>query len=275
MAARIRSVCASAASWESLPFLTRLAPWRADTSRALSRPVSTKRCSTSLRMTGMPAAAMTCAISPPITPAPTTAALKTNMAGTLASPFSVPLQVPAPFAGESGEGPLERRLDLAADEEAVDEPRRRRLLLELIVQLERDVDAVAGGLERDLLRAAQALVLDRERLAHARLIGGHLLEHAAAAARVAVPHEPALRGPALRERRDVLEAVDPRRPADRVVPERLGLGGEPGDLDRRRGAAHARRPSTSPRIASIERAMRSRRGSRSAAREASSRRPAS
>src|SRR5215210_2260036 len=182
MAPRIRSVWASAASWESLPFLTRLAPWRADTSRAFSRPVSTKRCSTSLRMTGMPAAAMTCAISPPITPAPTTAALKTNMAGTLAAHSGLPLQVPAPLAGEPGEGPLERRLDLAAHEEAVDEPRRGGLLLELVVELERDGHVVAGGCERDLLRAAQALVLDGERLAHASLVRGHLLEHAAAAA---------------------------------------------------------------------------------------------
>jgi hypothetical protein len=38
-----------------------------------------ERWSTSLRTTGTSAAAMTWAISPPITPAPTTAALKTNM----------------------------------------------------------------------------------------------------------------------------------------------------------------------------------------------------
>src|SRR5829696_5966283 len=148
MAARIRSVSASAASWESLPFLTRLAPCRADTSRAFSRPVSTKRCSTSFRMTGMPAAAMTCAISPPITPAPTTAALKTNMAGTLAALSGLPLQVPPPLPGEPGEGPLQGCLDLATDEEAVDEPRRGRLLLELVVELKRDVHVVAGRRER-------------------------------------------------------------------------------------------------------------------------------
>jgi hypothetical protein len=46
--------------------------------RAFSIPVSTNFWSTSLSTTGMSAFAIVCAISPPIVPAPTTAALKTN-----------------------------------------------------------------------------------------------------------------------------------------------------------------------------------------------------
>src|SRR3954471_14980673 len=75
------STCWSAWSWVSFSFLTSRASWPVVTSRAFSRPTSTNFRSTSLRTTGMPAAAMTWAISPPIVPAPTTAALKTNMGG--------------------------------------------------------------------------------------------------------------------------------------------------------------------------------------------------
>src|SRR3954452_16341722 len=74
------STCASASSWVSFSRLTSLAAWPWLTSRAFSRPLSTNSGSTSLRRTGMSAAATTWAISPTITPAPTTAALKTNMA---------------------------------------------------------------------------------------------------------------------------------------------------------------------------------------------------
>ena len=69
----------------------------------------------------MSAAAITCAISPPMTPAPTTAALNTNMAVTLAARHGLPLHIPAPLAGEAGEAPAQRRDQLAADEEEVDE----------------------------------------------------------------------------------------------------------------------------------------------------------
>ena len=47
---------------------------------AFSRPWSTNFCSTSLSTTGMPDEAITWAISPPMVPAPTTAALAMNMA---------------------------------------------------------------------------------------------------------------------------------------------------------------------------------------------------
>src|SRR3954463_3074117 len=73
------AACASACSCVRGSLATSLPSWDAVTSRAFSSPASTKRRSTSLRTTGMPAAAMTWAISPPMVPAPTTAALKTNM----------------------------------------------------------------------------------------------------------------------------------------------------------------------------------------------------
>src|SRR3954451_10366585 len=70
---------ASACSWVILSLETRRSSWPLVTSRAFCRPTSTNFWSTSLRTTGMPAEAMTWAISPPMVPAPTTAALKTNM----------------------------------------------------------------------------------------------------------------------------------------------------------------------------------------------------
>src|SRR5437660_1377659 len=68
---------------------TRRSSWPLVTSRAFSRPTSTKARSTSLSTTGMPAAATTCAISPPMVPAPTTAALNTLDKG--ADPSGDPL----------------------------------------------------------------------------------------------------------------------------------------------------------------------------------------
>ena len=49
------------------------------TLRASASPASTSSSSTSFSTTGMPAAAIVWAIWPPMVPAPTTAALKTNM----------------------------------------------------------------------------------------------------------------------------------------------------------------------------------------------------
>src|SRR5215204_4554715 len=119
----------------------------------------------------MSAAAMTCAISPPMTPAPTTAALKTNMAGTLAAGHGLQLHVPAPLAGEARERAPQRRDDLPPHEDQVEQPRQRSLLLELVLERERDRHRVRTRREPDLLGAAQAAVLDRERLAAAGLVG--------------------------------------------------------------------------------------------------------
>src|SRR4051794_4108121 len=72
---------ASAASCVSFSFETSLSSCCLVTSRDFSSAASTNFCSTSLTTTGMSAAAIAWAISPPIVPPPTTAALKTSMAG--------------------------------------------------------------------------------------------------------------------------------------------------------------------------------------------------
>src|SRR5215203_7080540 len=142
MLPRIRCACASPCCCVSLPFSTSLAAWPAVTSRAFSSPASTKRWSTSLSTTGMSAAAITCAISPPMTPAPTTAALKTNIAVTLAARLALQLHISAPLADEASERAAQRRGDLAAHERAVDQPGERMALLQLVVERERDLDRV-------------------------------------------------------------------------------------------------------------------------------------
>src|SRR5580704_9417183 len=72
------ATCASPCSAVSLPRSTSLATWPAVTERASSRPACTSASSMSFSTTGNPAAAIVCAICPPIVPAPTTAALNTN-----------------------------------------------------------------------------------------------------------------------------------------------------------------------------------------------------
>src|SRR5215218_10342007 len=145
----------------------------------------------------MSAAAITCAISPPMTPAPTTAALKTNIGRTLAAGLQLHLHISAPLAGEAGERAAQRGDDLTAHEQAVDQPGQRVALLERVVELERDLDGVGSGSELDPLRAAQAAVLDLQRLAAARLICRHDLTHSAAAPWRAVPRQPTFGGPAV------------------------------------------------------------------------------
>ena len=106
---------ASACSWVIRSFFTWLDSWPSVTARAFSSAASTKRCSMSLTTTGMSAAAIACAISPPMVPPPTTAALETNIVelppGSLASDVgwaasarpaeAIRLQ-PMPAAGSSG-----------------------------------------------------------------------------------------------------------------------------------------------------------------------------
>src|SRR4051812_21943171 len=70
---------ASACSWVSFSFLTRRASCPSVTPRAFSTAASTNFWSRSLTTTGMSAAAIAWAISPPIVPPPTTAAFDTNI----------------------------------------------------------------------------------------------------------------------------------------------------------------------------------------------------
>src|SRR3954466_3893975 len=78
MRPRISCACASACSWVSFSFFTRRPSCAWVTCWAFSRPWSTNFWSTSLSTTGTSALAIAWAISPPIVPAPTTAALNTN-----------------------------------------------------------------------------------------------------------------------------------------------------------------------------------------------------
>src|SRR3954452_13045710 len=180
----MRSAWASACSWLSLPFSTSLAVWRCVTSRAFSSPASTYLWSTSLSRTGTSADAITWAISPPMTPAPTTAALKTNMPATLAS-------VPAPELPLGGELDGEAR-DRAAhglgQAPAQEQPlHRRQRVLGLERQLERDARLFQARLEDHPAHARELLVLDLQRLPEPRLVAGDPLPVASRAARRRVP----------------------------------------------------------------------------------------
>src|SRR3954451_9535930 len=165
--------CRSASSWVIFSLETSRASWPVVTSRAFSRPTSTNFWSTSLRTTGMPAAAITWAISPPMVPAPTTAALKTNM------------RVPQLLGGlEKGADPTRHRAGLlvarvlrARPEEAaqavlaaprhdVDVQVRHRLRHDVVDRVE---DAL--GLHRVAHGDADALGRRRER---AEQIGGRV-----------------------------------------------------------------------------------------------------
>src|SRR5215217_7557798 len=109
------STWAAACSSVSRPFSTRPSTCPCVTLRASSRPAWTSSSLTSLSTTGVPEAAMVWAIWPPMVPAPTTAALNTNM---------------APQAA------LERLALRAADEEQIHEGHPGALLLERVAQLQ-------------------------------------------------------------------------------------------------------------------------------------------
>src|SRR3954470_18411518 len=106
-----------------------------------------------------------------MTPAPTTAALNTNMGRTLAAAVRRPLQVRLPLAGEARDGAAQRRGHARAHGDEVDRPREGVPGLELVLQREADLGAVVGRLEGDAAAAAQPLVLDLELLTCARLVG--------------------------------------------------------------------------------------------------------
>src|SRR5215218_8700655 len=213
----------------------------------------------------MSAAAITWAISPPITPAPTTAALNTNMTRNLAE-----LDLGLALVGEAAEGAPQGVGHGPAHEQQVDRRGERIAVLDLVLERERHLDVLGPRREGDPLTPAERLVLDFDGLAGTDLVGDHALLDHPAAARWGRPQQAGadLRPLAL-ELDDVPEAVDPRGPAGRVVPERLGLGRPAGHEDGGPCAAHQQRSSV--RMARIEPAMRSRRGPSS---EASRRRSA-
>ena len=119
--------------------------------------------------------------------------------------------------------------------------------------------ASGPGSNSTLWRPAQSAVLDRERLAEARLVGDHALEHAPAAARRRLPHE--LGAAAGQPSSSSTTWPKPSIHAgQRCGSYQSASASEasPGTRDRRLGAPISRR--TSPRIASIEAAIRSSRG---------------
>ena len=143
------------------------------------------------------------------------------------------------LVGEARDGAAQRVGHRPPHEQQVDGRGERRAVLDLVLERERDLDRLGARLELHGLAAGHRGVLDLDGLARAHLVGDHALGHPPASARRGLPHE--LRAPVRPfpfERDDVAEAVDPRLPAVRVVPERLRVGRPPGHGDRRLGAPH-------------------------------------
>src|SRR5215212_2087032 len=156
MRPRISDACWSACSWVIFSFLTSPPSCPFVTCSAFCRPWSTNFCSTSFSTTSTPAAAQTWAISPPIVPAPTTAALKTNM-----NPPRWRRKRRYRLSGRVRRGlrqsrvlrrldrePLERPADRvpqrAADEDEVGDRPQRPALVQLVVELHEDARTRAG-----------------------------------------------------------------------------------------------------------------------------------
>src|SRR5215212_11228915 len=102
----------------------------------------------------MPADETTWAISPPMVPAPTTAALNTNMAARLQGRFLSRLR------REARERAPEHLREGAPDEEDVGHGAERAALLQLVVELDRDERVLVPDLEGERLRARQLLLED-------------------------------------------------------------------------------------------------------------------
>src|SRR4051794_29209866 len=108
----------------------------------------------SLRTTGMPAELMTWAISPPMVPAPTTAALVTNMAARLQRGFVRSL------CGEAPQSAFQSHRKRPANEENVGQNAERPAGRERVIQAQDHVAAVVGGLEAGGLRRDHLIVED-------------------------------------------------------------------------------------------------------------------
>src|SRR3954470_865834 len=148
---RISAACASACSSVIFCLPTSAPSCARVTSSALRRPRSTNSCLTSLRITGTPAEAMTWAISPPIVPAPTTAALNTNtLAELLRCRWERPggrrrlrreLAIGGKLDREPLEGAPQRLAQRVTDEEDIGDRAAETRALELVDELERHVAA--------------------------------------------------------------------------------------------------------------------------------------
>src|SRR4051812_29639396 len=193
----ISSVCALPSSSVIFSFETSRPTWPSVTLRASARPASTNFCLTSLSTTSIPAAAMVWAIWPPMVPAPTTAALNTNMPRTLCVAQRRALR--RELAREADQGARERLALARPDEQRVDDRSQGPggPVLELVAQFKGQPDLVAFERgEGDRLRAAELGIVDAAGLAHPRLVALDGFHHAPTAVGRGVPHQRALRGPA-------------------------------------------------------------------------------
>src|SRR3954467_2816323 len=104
-----------------------------------------------------------------MTPAPTTAALKTNMPAPLASVPAPELPLGGELDGEARDRAAHRLGQAPAQEQPLHR-RQRGLWLER--QLERDARLLQAGLEDHPAHARELLVLDLQRLPEPRLVAG-------------------------------------------------------------------------------------------------------
>src|SRR3954454_17328159 len=166
-------------------------------------------------------------------PAPTTAALNTNMSRNSSFCFRSEVGGRPRLALEARKGALERVAHRAAHEGEVDYSRNSAILLDGVLQLEGHGCSLGTGLKADRLAAVDLRVLDLDRLAYTGLEAHDALEHAPATPGLRVPddHRAGFARPALVDPLDVAEPVDERRPAPGVVPQLLGVaGGDTGEL---------------------------------------------
>src|SRR4029078_5278901 len=110
----------------------------------------------SLRTTSMSAAAIAWAISPPIVPAPTTAALKTNIP--LLTWVWGSARLPVRLEPKGAERALQRASHLAADEEQIGDRGEDAAALDLVLEALGDARQAlrAGGERRHPRRAGRA-----------------------------------------------------------------------------------------------------------------------
>src|SRR4051794_31890992 len=190
------SVCSSwrsESSCEIFSFSTRRPSCPSVTCRAFSRPLSTSFWSTSLSTTGISAAANVWAISPPIVPAPTTAALNTSMTGERLPPRSGTELAGEPrlllgLHGEAAQGPAQGVPDGAADEDDVRQRAQRPVARELVVEPQLNPGPLGHLGEGDRLPAGEGVLLDLRRDVLGAALD-HPLRHAAAATGTRLPDE--------------------------------------------------------------------------------------
>ena len=165
---------------------------------------------------------------------------------TLATHDVLDLHIAAPLARERGQRAAQRRGLRATRDEALDGPGQRVRSLSRKSRL--SVIVTASPPARTPPAGCRAGARPRPRASARR--AARTRSRARARGRGRRDGSPTAGAPGRATRRDVDgvgEVVDPGRPALRVVPQRLGLGGQPGHHDRRGGPAISRRASSRSR----------------------------